>query len=156
MEKISKIAKKHKLKIIEDSADTLGAKIDGKPTGIFSDISITSFYGSHVISCAGNGGILLTNNKNYFQRAKVLRSWGRMSTLIKDSENIDRRLGIKLKGVEYDRKFVFSESGYNFEPSEIGAAFGLVQLKKFSKFSKLRNKNFFLHKNFFQIIKNFF
>ena len=154
--KISKIAKKHKLKIIEDSADTLGAKINGKPTGIFSDISITSFYGSHVISCAGNGGILLTNNKNYFQRAKVLRSWGRMSTLIKDSENIDRRLGIKLKGVEYDRKFVFSESGYNFEPSEIGAAFGLVQLKKFSKFSKLRNKNFFLHKKFFSNYKKFF
>jgi len=154
--KISKIAKKHKLKVIEDSADTLGAKINGKPTGIFSDISITSFYGSHVISCAGNGGILLTNNKKYYERAKVLRSWGRMSTLIKDSENIDRRLGIKLKGIEYDRKFVFSESGYNFEPSEIGAAFGLVQLKKFSAFSRLRNKNFFLHKKFFLNYKKYF
>ena len=38
---------------------------------------------------------------------------------MKDSENINKRLGIKLKGVEYDRKFVFSEIGYNFEPSEI-------------------------------------
>ena len=52
---IKKIAKKHNLKIIEDSADTLGAKIKKKSTGVFSDISITSFYGSHVISCAGNG-----------------------------------------------------------------------------------------------------
>ena len=52
---------------------------------------------------------MVTNNKNYFTRAKVLRSWGRMSTLIKDSENINKRLDIKLKGYDYDRKFVFSE-----------------------------------------------
>ena len=45
-----------------------------------------------------------------------------MSTLIKDSENINKRLSIKLKGFEYDKKFVFSELGYNFEPSEIGAS----------------------------------
>jgi len=57
--KIKYISKKYKLKIIEDSADTLGAKIDKKPTGKFSDISITSFYGSHIISCAGNGGMFL-------------------------------------------------------------------------------------------------
>ena len=54
--------------------------------------------------------MFLTNNKNLFDRAKVLRSWGRMSTLIKDSENINKRLNIKLKGVEYDKKFVFSEA----------------------------------------------
>ena len=154
--KIYKIARKFKLKIIEDSADTLGAKISNKSTGIYSDISITSFYGSHVISCAGNGGMFLTNNKFYFERAKVLRSWGRMSTLIKDSENISKRLNIKLKGIEYDKKFVFSEAGYNFEPSEVGAAFGLIQLKRFKKFTNLRNKNFFLHKKFFQKLNNFF
>ena len=117
--KLRQIANKHKLKLMEDSADTLGATINNKSTGIFSDISITSFYGSHVISCAGNGGIMLTNDKNHFLRAKVLRSWGRMSSLIQDSENIKKRLSIKLKGFDYDRKFVFSEPGYNFEPSEI-------------------------------------
>ena len=154
--KIFQIGKKHKLKIIEDSADTLGAKIFGKSTGLYSDISINSFYGSHVISCAGNGGMFLTNNKNYYEKAKVLRSWGRMSTLIKDSENINKRLNIKLKGIEYDKKFVFSDSGYNFEPSEIGAAFGLIQLKKFKKFSEKRNKNFFLHKKFFSKFKDKF
>ncbi|MDC3163047.1 aminotransferase class I/II-fold pyridoxal phosphate-dependent enzyme [Candidatus Pelagibacter sp.] len=154
--KIYKLAKKNKLKVIEDSADTLGATINNKTTGNFSDVSITSFYGSHVISCAGNGGMFLTNNKNLFDRAKVLRSWGRMSTLIKDSENINKRLNIKLKGVDYDKKFVFSEAGYNFEPSEIGAAFGLVQIKRFKKFSNLRNKNFYLHKNFFNKYKNYF
>ncbi len=154
--KIKKLANKYNLKIIEDSADTLGAKIKKKTTGFYSDISITSFYGSHVISCAGNGGILLTNNKKYYEKAKVLRSWGRMSTLIKDSENINKRLDIRLKGVGYDKKFVFSEAGYNFEPSEIGATFGLVQLKKFPKFSRARNRNFFLHRNFFSRYKKNF
>tara|TARA_A100001015_G_C14962955_1_gene701723 strand:+ start:463 stop:1653 length:1191 start_codon:yes stop_codon:yes gene_type:complete len=153
---IKKLALKYNLKVIEDSADTLGAKINNKPTGVYSDISITSFYGSHVISCAGNGGIMLTNNKNYFSKAKVLRSWGRMSSLIKDSENIKKRLGIKLKGYSYDRKFVFSEAGYNFEPSEIGASFGLEQLKKFNAFSKVRNKNFMLHYNFFKKFNKYF
>ena len=147
--KIKSIAKKNKIKIIEDSADTLGAKINNKPTGIYSDISIASFYGSHIISCAGNGGMFLTNNKKYYERAKVLRSWGRMSTLIKDSENIKKRLNIKLKGFDYDKKFVFSEVGYNFEPSEISASFGLEQLKKFNLFNKIRNKNFNLHCNYF-------
>ena len=154
--KIRNIANKYKLKVIEDSADTLGATINNKSTGIYSDISITSFYGSHVISCAGNGGMFLTNDKNLFKRAKVLRSWGRMSTLIKDSENINKRLNIKLNGFDYDKKFVFSEVGYNFEPSEIGASFGLVQLKKFKTFSHLRNKNFKYHSLFFSKYKNFF
>ena len=62
----------------------MGAKIKNKSTGIYSDVSITSFYGSHVISCAGNGGMFMTNDRKLFERAKVLRSWGRMSTLIKD------------------------------------------------------------------------
>ena len=154
--KIRQIANKHNLLVIEDSADTLGATINSRPSGIYSDLSITSFYGSHIISCAGNGGMLVTNNKNFYTKAKVLRSWGRMSTLIKDSENINKRLNIKLKGFEYDRKFVFSESGYNFEPSEIGASFGLVQLKKFKKFNMIRNRNFRLHCNFFKKMNKLF
>ena len=154
--KIHNIAKKFNLIVIEDSADTLGASINDKPTGSYSDISITSFYGSHIISCAGNGGMLLTNNKQYYEKAKVLRSWGRMSTLMNDSENIIKRLNIKLEGVDYDKKFVFSELGYNFEPSEIGAAFGLVQLKKFKKFMILRNGNFKKHINFFKKLSDYF
>ena len=62
-EKIKKIANKYKLKVIEDSADTLGATINNRPTGVYSDISITSFYGSHIINCAGNGGMLCMNDE---------------------------------------------------------------------------------------------
>ncbi len=156
LKKIYNLSQKYKLKIIEDSADTLGATINGKPTGTFSDISITSFYGSHIISCAGNGGMFMTNDKSIYQKAKLLRSWGRMSTLIKDSENIENRLKIKLSNFDYDKKFVFSEIGYNFEPSEIGASFGLVQIKKFNSFSKKRIKNFQAHKSFFLKYKKYF
>ena len=148
--KIREIANRNKLLVIEDSADTIGCKIEKKSTSIYSDISITSFYGSHVISCAGNGGMFLTNNFEYFQKAKVLRSWGRMSTIVKDSENIKKRLGVKLKGYDYDKKFIFSEAGYNFEPSELGASFGLEQLKKLKKFTIIRNRNFDLLYNFFK------
>ena len=149
LKKIYKLKKKYNLKLIEDSADTLGAKIGDKPTGYYSDISITSFYGSHIISCAGNGGMFMTNNKSVYDKAKVLRSWGRMSSLIKNSEDINERLSIKLMGCDYDKKFVFSELGYNFEPSEVGASFGIEQLKKFRKFSKKRLENFNYHKKFF-------
>ena len=156
LKKIRKLANRYHLKVIEDSADTLGAKIGNKNTGYYSDISITSFYGSHVISCAGNGGMFLTDDKILYEKAKVLRSWGRMSSLITDSENIKKRLDIKLKGYDYDKKFVFSEIGYNFEPSELGASFGLVQIKRFNKFSNIRVRNFNMHKKFFNSLKNFF
>ena len=72
---------RNKLKIIEDSADTLGATINGKSSGYFSDMSITSFYGSHIINCAGNGGALAINDTNIMNNSKLLRSWGRSSSL---------------------------------------------------------------------------
>ncbi len=154
--RIKKIATKYNLKIIEDSADTLGAKIDKKSTGFYSDMSITSFYGSHIISCAGNGGMLMLNNKQNYKKGLILRSWGRLSSTLKNSEDINKRLDINLMGVNYDRKFVFAEQGFNFEPSELGATFGLQQLLKFEKFQKIRNKNFNFHQKFFLKLKKYF
>ena len=154
--RIKKIASKYNLKIIEDSADTLGAKINKKSTGFYSDMSITSFYGSHIISCAGNGGMLLLNNKQQYKKGLILRSWGRLSSTLKNSEDINKRLNINLMGVNYDRKFVFAEQGFNFEPSELGATFGLQQLLKFDKFQKIRNKNFNFHHKFFLELKKYF
>ena len=63
---INQIAKKYNLLVIEDLADALGSKID-KSTGKFIDISITSFYGSHIINCAGNGGMVCFNEKKYYE-----------------------------------------------------------------------------------------
>lgn len=149
---IRRIADKHNLIVIEDSADTLGAKFDNnKTSGHYTDMSITSFYGSHIINCAGNGGALTLNDQKVIDRAKLLRSWGRSSSLYDEkSESIENRFNVNLDGFEYDAKFVFQTVGYNLEGSEIGAAFGLAQLKKLSNNIKIRQKNFNLQCDFFK------
>ena len=65
---IRQIADKYSLKVIEDSADTLGAYYKGEKTGYYSDMSITSFYGSHIINCAGNGGALTINDSEVMKK----------------------------------------------------------------------------------------
>ena len=155
--RLSPMLKKRNILIIEDSADTLGATYQGKSTGHYADISITSFYGSHIINCAGNGGIVCFNNKNQYLKAKLLRSWGRSSSLYdENSEKIENRFNIKLDGIQYDKKFVFELAGHNLEPSEMGAAFGLVQLKKLNFNLNKRQKNFNTHTKFLKKYNNYF
>jgi len=155
--KISKIIKKKKIIIIEDSADTIGATHNKKSTGTLADISITSFYGSHIMNCAGNGGMVCFNDKSLYLRAKLLRSWGRSSSLYDEkSEKIENRFNIKLDGIQYDKKFVFAEAGHNLEPSEIGAAFGIEQLKKLKNNINKRETNFKKISSFLKNYKNFF
>ena len=154
---IRKIADKHNLIVIEDSADTLGATINGKSSGSYSDMSITSFYGSHIINCAGNGGALLLNDKKIAEKAKLLRSWGRSSSLFDEkSEAIENRFDVNLDGIDYDAKFVFEAVGYNVEGSEIGAAFGLQQLKKLQENIETRKNNFKRQCSFFDLYKQYF
>lgn len=147
--KLRAIADKHNLIVVEDSADTLGATIDNQPVGRFTDLSTTSFYGSHVINCAGNGGMLCVNDKKLDERAKLLRSWGRSSSLFIESEAIENRFNVKVDGIDYDAKFLFEALGYNLEPSEMGAAFGLVQLSKLDKNIGLREQAYKQHTEFF-------
>lgn len=153
---LATIAKKHKLQVIEDSADTLGALWNKQPVGQFSDISITSFYGSHVINCAGNGGMLCVNNDEHLRKAKLLRSWGRSSSLFVESEAIENRFNVELEGIAYDAKFVFETIGYNYEPSELGAAFGLVQLKKLQHNIDARIERFNAMREFFSAYEKWF
>ena len=70
--------------------------------------------------------------KKNIMKAKLLRSWAEFIIYDERSGKIENRFDIKIDGITYDKKFIFSEIGYNFEPSEIGAAFGLVQLGKLS------------------------
>ena len=149
-EKIKKISKKYNLLILEDSADVLGAKFNNKPTGKYADISITSFYGMHMINCAGNGGMITTSNKKFFEESKLLRSWGRSSSLFKESEKIENRFNVFLDNIRYDAKFIFEKVGYMLEPSELGSSFGLVQLKKLSKTLSIRKKAANRHIKFFK------
>ena len=155
--KIREIADKHNLIVIEDSADTLGATINGKSSGHFSDMSITSFYGSHIINCAGNGGALAINRDDVMEKAKLLRSWGRSSSLFDEqSESIENRFNVNLDGIEYDAKFVFETVGYNLEGNEVGAAFGMAQLNKLENNIKTRQENFKRQCDFFDQHSDFF
>ena len=154
LRRLRKIADENNLIFIEDSADTLGATFDNMPTGKFSDISTTSFYGSHIITAAGEGGMICCNNQKWEKRCRILRGWGRTSAL-NESEKIEDRFNIKLNDIPYDSKFIFEEMGYNFLPTEISAAFGLVQLKKLKKFAAIRQSNFNSLYEFFSKIKFF-
>ena len=155
--KLAPFLKKKKIIIIEDSADTLGATYKNKSTGHYADISITSFYGSHIINCAGNGGMVCFNDKRKYIKAKLLRSWGRSSSLFdENSEKIENRFNIKLDGIQYDKKFVFEKIGHNLEPSELGAAFGLIQLKKLKSNLRKRETNFKIHSNYLKKYSEYF
>ena len=156
LEEIARIASKHKLFVILDSCDTLGATYAGKKTGKFGMICTTSFYGSHIITAGGNGGMLLCDSVEIRDRAKVLRGWGRGSALYDESESIDQRFKTKLGNIPYDAKFIFDEIGYNFLPMEMGAAFGNVQLTKLGKFKKIRMKNFKILREFFAQYEKYF
>tara|TARA_B100001057_G_scaffold376509_1_gene381685 strand:+ start:945 stop:2138 length:1194 start_codon:yes stop_codon:yes gene_type:complete len=154
--KIHKIAKKYKLKVIEDSADTIGYSVNKKNCGKYSDITTNSFYASHIINGAGTGGILCFNDYNLYERAKLLRGWGRSSAVFNESENIKKRFNVKVAGIDYDAKYIFSDLGYNFLPSEISAAFALEQLKKLKNNILTRNNNFEYLKKFFGNFEDYF
>ncbi len=154
--KIYKIARKHKLKVIEDSADTIGYTYKNKNLGKYSDISTNSMYASHIITGAGSGGMVCFNDKKLYESAKLLRGWGRSSAIFNESEGIYKRFNKKVDGIPYDGKYIFSEMGYNFLPSEISAAFALEQLKKLKKNIFIRNKNFEKINNYFKKYRNLF
>ena len=155
--KIRSVADKHGLKVIQDSADTLGATLNGNSAGSYADMSITSFYGSHIINCAGNGGALCLNDPKVIEKAKLLRSWGRSSSLFDErSESIENRFNITLDNLEYDAKFVFSIPGYNLEGNEVGAAFGLAQLESLEENIDQRIENLAVQTDFFSKYEEFF
>ena len=155
-EKISYIGKKYNLKIIEDSADTIGYSYKNNNTGKYSDIVTNSFYASHVITGAGFGGIVCFNDRHLYERAKILRGWGRSSATFNENEDIKIRFSKKINNIPYDGKYIFMEMGYNFLPSEISAAFALEQLKKLKKNIQIRVRNFNYLINFFKKYSKFF
>jgi CDP-6-deoxy-D-xylo-4-hexulose-3-dehydrase len=142
--------------VLEDSADTIAAEIEGGSSGRFTDMSTTSFYGSHIMNCGGNGGMLCVNSEEYYNRGKLLRSWGRSSSLFVESEKIENRFNVEIDGIPYDAKFVFEEPGYNIEPSEMGAAFGLVQFSKLPMNIDLRTAHYIRLRKFFEQYEEYF
>src|SRR6185437_10695957 len=135
-DRIRAIADAHGLKVVEDSCDALGLTLRGTPTGTRADISVTSFALSHIITAAGTGGMVCFDDDELADRALLLRRWGRRSEvqLFGSRRGVDRRFFSQIDGeLEYDNLFIFDEVGWNFEPSELSAAFGVVQLDKLSE-----------------------
>jgi CDP-6-deoxy-D-xylo-4-hexulose-3-dehydrase len=142
---IREVADRHGLRVVEDSCDCLGATLRGTPTGIRSDLSLTSFALSHIITAAGTGGMLLLDDPALADRALLLRRWGRRSEpKLFGSKKGTRTFFSDLDGMKYDDLFIFDELGWNFEPSEISAAFGCVQMQKLPENLERRGRNFAL------------
>jgi CDP-6-deoxy-D-xylo-4-hexulose-3-dehydrase len=147
---IRAIADRYGLKVVEDSCDCLGATLHGTPTGTRSDISLTSFALSHIITAAGTGGMLCVDDDDLLDKALLLRRWGRRSEpKLFGSKKGDTRFFSEIDGIEYDDLFIFDEVGWNFEPAEISAAFGVVQMKKLPVNLARRQRNFALLSEFF-------
>ena len=142
---IRAVADAHGLLVVEDSCDALGSTLRGSPTGTRSDISVTSFALSHIITAAGTGGMVCVDDDALADRCLLLRRWGRRSEtqLFGSRKGVDTRFFSSLEdGLEYDNLFIFDELGWNFEPSELSAAFGLVQLDKLPSNLAARTRNF--------------
>ena len=95
------------------------------------------------------------NDKKIYEKAKLLRGWGRSSSIFNESEGIKKRFNLKIGGMAYDGKYIFSDLGYNFLPSEISAACSRT-IKKTKKNIKIRINNFKKYYNYFKKYPNLF
>ncbi len=138
MEPMLKIARKYKLKVIEDSCETMFVKYKGKPVGSFGDISCFSTYVAHLL-VTGVGGLACTNNQKYAEIMKSLANHGRDNIYlhIDDDKNLSRRRLAQL----VSRRFNFIRLGYSFRATEMEAALGLAQMERKDKILKARKKN---------------
>jgi CDP-4-dehydro-6-deoxyglucose reductase, E1 len=141
-DRIREIADAHGLLVVEDSCDVLNSYLRGTRTGLRADICVTSFARTHAMTAAGNGGMIAVNDADWYDKTLVRRRWGRRSEtyLFGSRKGSGDRFGPLADGTPYDLLFVFDDMGYNFEPSEIMAAYGLVQMDKLDGFNKRRQE----------------
>jgi len=123
MKKIKNITNKYKIRIIEDTCESLGSKFNGKYLGSFGDFGTYSFYYSHQIT-AGEGGMIICNDKKNYKIIHSLRSHGWDRGLNNNKNN-----------------FNFINSGFNLRPTEVSAAIGYNQFKKLNYFKRIRSEN---------------
>jgi perosamine synthetase len=122
---IKEFAVKNNLIVIEDAAESFGASVNGAKVGSISDSSMFSFCGNKVLT-TGEGGAIVTNSKEIFEKAKLIRSHGRV-----DNRNY----------FENPQNAEYLGIGYNWRMSSITAALGISQLNKLDKIIKMRQEN---------------
>ena len=150
---VKKFCDKHGLWLVEDNCDALGSEfvIDGKTykTGTVGDLGTSSFYPPHHMTM-GEGGAVYTNNPLLSKIVRSMRDWGRDCVCPSGCDNLcghrfDKQYGELPLG--YDHKYVYSHFGYNLKATDMQAAVGCAQLKKFPSFVERRKHNFArLHK----------
>lgn len=145
---VKAFCEKHGLWLVEDNCDALGSlyRIDGKEklTGTIGDIGTSSFYPPHHMTM-GEGGAVYTNNAVLHKIIQSLRDWGRDCICPPGHDGFcghrfDRQYGELPLG--YDHKYVYSHFGYNLKATDMQAAIGVAQLKKFPSFVERRSHNF--------------
>lgn len=144
---VKEFCTKHNLWLVEDNCDALGSiyEINGekKLTGTIGDIGTSSFYPPHHMTM-GEGGCVYTDNPMLNKLIKSFRDWGRDCVCPSGMDNLcghrfDGQYGELPKG--YDHKYVYSHFGYNLKATEMQAAVGVAQLKKFPNFVEKRIYN---------------
>ena len=147
LEVIKKFCDKHHLWLIEDNCDALGSRytIDGETrfTGTWGDIGTSSFYPPHHMTM-GEGGAVYTNNPKLSRLILSFRDWGRDCICPSGHDNFcghrfSGQYGQLPKG--YDHKYTYSHFGYNLKVTDMQAAVGVEQLKKFPSFIEKRKAN---------------
>ncbi|MEA4820672.1 MAG: lipopolysaccharide biosynthesis protein RfbH [Erysipelotrichales bacterium] len=148
LQEVKNFCDKHKLWLIEDNCDALGAQymIDGeyKYTGTIGDIGTSSFYPPHHLTM-GEGGAVYTNNTLLNKIMISFRDWGRDCICNSGQDNLCKHRYDKIYGelpLGYDHKYVYSHFGYNLKATEMQAAIGLAQLDKLNDFINIRVNNF--------------
>jgi len=147
LEAVKAFCDKHDLWLIEDNCDALGStyEINGKKmmTGTIGDIGTSSFYPPHHMTM-GEGGAVYTRNPALYKIAKSFRDWGRDCICPSGVDNFcghrfDGQYGLLPQG--YDHKYTYSHFGYNLKVTDMQAAIGCAQLKKFPTFVEKRKHN---------------
>ncbi|MDB0045649.1 DegT/DnrJ/EryC1/StrS family aminotransferase [Candidatus Pelagibacter sp.] len=136
MKDILKIAKKNDILVFEDCCEAHGASIKNKKVGSLGLVSAFSFFVAHNIT-TGEGGMILTNDKNIYNECLSLREFGRIkqSTISSSRYYTDKNL------TEYDKRYVFTKMGYNMRMTDLQASVGVIQTKKMDALNKVRASN---------------
>ena len=158
LEKVSRIAKKYNLYLIEDCCDALGAEYNGKKVGTFGDIATLSFYPAHHLTM-GEGGAIFCRSSKLKRIIESLRDWGRDCWCETGCDNTcKKRYGWALGELPegYDHKYTYSNLGYNLKITDMQAAIGVSQFKRLEEFISARRNNFFLLRNKLSDLQEYF